>query len=379
MVVGIKDGIKLVGISIIAFCAVLVCTLFLNYYVDLLRIKGQVLGQATFFYDAQVMTAKVICLVSGGCLFITSCVMLVFYIKHYIDTHKKELGILKALGYSPLQVAKHFWVFGISVLCGGILGFGCAFSLMPNFYDAQNKDRILSELTINFHPALFLYLVVLPTFAFFVLAVFYACIKLKMPALLLLKENMNTRYKICKCNEENEGLFLSDLKKNTLKTKKIQVFFIIFSSFCFAAMTQMSASMKDLSSFMIGVMIMIIGLVLACTTLFIAITTVIKGNMKTIAIMQVFGYFEKECSRAILGGYRLFSYIGFAIGTVYQYLLLKIMVNVVFANVDGVPEYNFDFLSMFISLSVFIIFYEGIILLYSKQIKNISIKKIMLE
>ena len=59
------------------------------------------------FYNAQVSTAKVVCLVSGGCLLITSVVMLMFYIKHYIDTHKKELGILKALGYSNEKVMEH--------------------------------------------------------------------------------------------------------------------------------------------------------------------------------------------------------------------------------------------------------------------------------
>lgn len=75
--------------------------------------------------------------------------------------------------------------------------------------------------------------------------------------------------------------------------------------------------MKDLSSFMIGAMIMLIGLFLSFTTLFLAITTVINGNTKTIAMMRVFGYSQKECSRALLGGYRPLSYIGFAIGTVY--------------------------------------------------------------
>ena len=35
MIIGIKDEIKLIGISIIACCAVFVCTLFLNYNIDL--------------------------------------------------------------------------------------------------------------------------------------------------------------------------------------------------------------------------------------------------------------------------------------------------------------------------------------------------------
>ena len=141
----------------------------------------------------------------------------------------------------------------------------------------------------------------------------------------------------------------------------------------------MSASMKDLSSFMMGAMIMLIGLVLSFTTLFLAITTVINGNTKTIAMMRVFGYSQKECCRALLGGYRPLSYIGFAIGTVYQYALLRIMVDIVFKDFEGIPEYKFDFPVMFLSLAAFILIYETLMRIYSGKIKDISIKEIMLE
>ena len=144
-------------------------------------------------------------------------------------------------------------------------------------------------------------------------------------------------------------------------------------------MTQMSFSMKDLSSEMMGAMMLIIGLVLAFTTLFLAITTVINGNIKTIAMMRVFGYSQKDCCRSILGGYRLMSYIGFAIGTVYQYVLLRIMVDIVFKDIEGVPIYKFDFPVMLISLVVFIMIYEILMLVYSEKIKKISIKEIMIE
>ncbi len=76
--------------------------------------------------------------------------MLLFYIKHYIDTHKKELGILKALGYSNLKIAKDFWVFGISIFTGTAIGYAGAFLIMPWFYALQNKDKMLPEITINF-------------------------------------------------------------------------------------------------------------------------------------------------------------------------------------------------------------------------------------
>ena len=105
--------------------------------------------------------------------------------------------------------------------------------------------------------------------------------------------------------DHKEFSFLTELKKNTLRSKKTLAFFILFASFCFSAMTQMSFGMKDLTSTMMSVMVLVIGLVLACTTLFLAITTVINGNTKTIAMMRTFGYSQKDCCQSLLGGYRL--------------------------------------------------------------------------
>lgn len=73
------------------------------------------------------------------------------------------------------------------------------------------------------------------------------------------------------------------------------------------------------------------------------------------------------------------SYIGFIIGTAYQYALLRIMVDIVFKDIEGVPIYKFDFPVMFISLLVFTIIYEIVMYGYSEKIKKISVKEIMLE
>lgn len=382
MLVGIKDAAKLVGILIITCCAVMVCTMFLNYYMDVTGIEEEIVSeQEMVFYRAQVATAKVVCGVSGGCLLITSVVMLLFYIKHYIDVHKKELGILKALGQSDIQVAGNFWVFGISVFLGAALGFAGGFLLMPLFYEVQNKDKILPDISVHFHPVLLLLLVMVPAVAFAVLAVFYAWCKLKMPVIDLLKDRLSRPSGKKRRREDpgGDGPFLEDLKRNTLKGKKALVFFMVFASFCFSSMTQMSFSMKDLASVMMGVMILVIGIVLACTTLLLAITTVIRGNTKTIAMMRVFGYSQRECCRAILGGYRPASYIGFALGTIYQYALLRIMVDIVFRDFEGVPAYGFDLPVMFLSLAAFVGFYEIVMYVFSERIKRISVKEIMLE
>lgn len=362
MVVGMKDAAKLIGITIISACAVIVCTLFFNFYMDITLIKDEIVSeQIMVFYRAQVSTAKVVCLVSGGCLLVTSVVMLLFYIKHYIDTHKKQLGILKALGYSNMKIARHFWVFGISILMGTVVGFGGAFILMPPFYELQNEEKILPYIVMHFHPSVLLYFVILPTVAFSLLAVLYACRKLKMSMLALLKEN-------------DMGV-----PKKVTRSKKTLAFFIIFAAFCYSAMTQMSFSMKDLSSAMMGLMMLIIGIILACVTLFLAITTVIRGNTKTIAMMRAFGYSQKECCKALLGGYRFLSYIGFALGTVYQYALLRIMVDIVFKDFEGVPAYEFDFPMMFLSLFSFVLVYEVVMHRYTEKIRKISVREIMSE
>lgn len=382
MVVGIKDVAKLVGIAITACCAVLVCTLFLNFYFDLRPMKNLLTSATqTFYYQAQVSTAKITCYISGGCLLGTTVIMLLFYVKHYIDTHKKELGILKALGHSNLKIAKNFWVFGITVFIGAAIGFCGAFFIMPTFYSLQNKDHILPEITLHFHPALLLYLVLLPAAAFAALAVVYACFKLKKPVLWLLQDKPQTclHFKQQKRKTDKKRPFIEDLKRTTLQTKKSLIFFVIFASFCFASMTQMSASMKDLASAMMGIMILLIGIVLACTTLFLAISTVIKGNEKTITVMRVFGYSQKQCCQTLLGGYRPLSYLGFAFGTVYQYLLLKIMVSVVFKDVEALPAYRFDFPAMLISLTFFILLYEAVMHYYMQKINKLSVKEIMTE
>ncbi len=385
VVVGIKDAAKLTGIFIIVCCAVLVCTLFLNFNIDIAGIRDEITSQQVMlFYEAQVSTAKVVSSLCGGCLLITSVIMLIFYIKHYVDTHKKELGILKAIGYSGGKIAVNFWVFGSSVFLGALAGFAGAWMMMSAFYEVQNEDKILPAMSPHFHPILFLSLVILPAVLFGIISIFYSFLKLKAPVLRLLKESWQIptgKEKHREKREEKGGErpFLDELKRSTLRDKKTLVFFIIFASFCFASMTQMSFSMDELASAMMGIMIMLIGIVLACTTLFLAITTVINGNKKTIAMMRVFGYSQKQCCQALLGGYRPMGYIGFAIGTIYQYVILKVAVYVIFKDIEGMPEYGFDFKAMLIALAAFLVIYETVMYLYSEKLKKISIKEVMLE
>lgn len=377
MIIGFKDVAKLFGISIVACCAVFVCTLFLSYNIDIAAIKNEITTEEGLLtYNAQVTMGKVIAAVSGGCLVATSVVMLVFYVKNYVETRGKELGVLKALGYSDIKIAKHFSVFGLSVFIGCLAGFIAGYLYLPAFYEKQAAN--LQSLEPVFHPLLAFALIGAPTIVFAAISVLFAYLKLKTPALDLLREKQNYKVKIGKDGKE-DAPFLKNLSGVTLKSRKALVFFVAFSAFCFSAMVQMSLSMKDLASETFALMILSIGLILAFVTLFLSLSSVVKGNAKTIAMMRVFGYDDNICGHYILGAYRPISYIGFALGTAYQYGLVKIMVSVIFAEIGSVPEYNFNFKMFIVTLVLFVIVYEFVMHMYSRSIGRLSIKSVMSE
>ena len=194
MVIRLKDTVKLFGISIIVCCAVFVCMLFLSYNIDLAAIKDEIVIEAGMvMYNAQVLMGRVIAGVSGGCLIATSVVMLLFYVKNYIGTHGKELGILKALGYSEVKIAKHFWIFGLPVFVGCAVGCAIGSLYLPTFYRKQAPD--LPSLVPEFHPLLVFALVGAPAVAFAVLSVLFASRKLKSPVLDLLREKQDVNVK----------------------------------------------------------------------------------------------------------------------------------------------------------------------------------------
>lgn len=380
MLIGMKDTAKLVGIMIVTCCAVFVCALFLNFNIDIRALKGEITSEAAIaMYNAVVSMGLAVAGITGGCLVATTVIMLVFYIKNYIDTHGKELGILKALGHSRLSIAKHFWVFGFSVFIGCAIGYMIAFLYLPTFYEIQNADGLFPALDAHFNVGLASALILVPTVIFSLIAILYAYVKMRKPTIELLKEKHDKKVKISKKEPKKvkDVPFLRDLAFSTLKSKKSLIFFVIFSSFCFAAMVQMSFSMKQIASEAFSVMILTIGLILAFVTLIMSLSSVANGNAKTIAMMSVMGYNRSVSSMVILGVYRPLTYIGFIIGTIYQYVLLKLILGL-FNDIE-MPEYKFDFKALAITLAVFIVAYELIMYLYTLKIKRVPVKSVMVD
>ena len=375
MVINFKSLLKLSCIFIVACCAAFVCTLFLSYNADLEAIAENITsGEALILLGAQRSMGKVTVAVTGGCLGATSAVMLLFYVKNYIDAHSRELGILKALGYSDISLARKFAIFGLSMFLGCAAGYAAGFLYLPRFYAVQNADGMFPEMSPTFHPEILFALVIAPSAVFSVLAVLFALIRLRAPALDLMYCRRNIKVKQRAYNEKLS--FLKALKRDTLKAHKLLAFFVAFSAFCFSAMVQMSFSMNELASNTFAAMILSIGLILAYTSLLMSLSSAVKSNAETIALMHALGYSSAQCRRAVLGAYRPLAYIGFAIGTAYQYGLLKLVVTMIFSDVADMPEYNFSLRALLIALAAFIVSYEAIMFLYSFRLKKLTLKMV---
>ncbi len=377
MIVSVKSGIKLIGISIVTCCAVFVCTFFTNYYMDVRMLTPDAVGGVKELFDAQIVTAKFTSIITGSVLGLLTAGMLAFYIKLFIDSESKRLGMLKAMGYSSVALALRFWVFGLSVLIGAAIGYGAGFAVMPYIYKEMTINGMPTA-QISFHAELLVALVVAPSIVFGALACAFAAIALRKNPVALLRGERRRKLK-AKSGKITDKPFLFEMCGATLRGKKSAVFFVTFACFCFSAMIQMGASMFDYSGVAMSVMILSIGSVLAVVALIMAVTTVVNSNKRNIAVMKAFGYSKTECSAALLAGYVPFALIGFAVGTVYQYVLMNVMINVVFKGAPDMPEYGFDVSVFFIALAAFVVCYLTAMLFYSYRISKISVKYAMSE
>lgn len=378
----IKDLYRLVVVSVISFCAVFVTNLFLNFYLDIsLLDQTNWLPEIQAAYDAQVAISWLIASISGAVLSLTSMLLLFFYIRQFIDQHKPELGILKAMGYKNWEITRKFWIFSLPVGLGTGTGYFSSFVMMPHFYQLRNQSGVLPEITIRQHWSLFLFLVVLPTLAFSGLAILYATYYLRLPALDLLKR-VSSSQKLPKRKAtkkiRKDRPFLKDLSASLLWSRKLLIFFVIFGSMCFSAMIQLSFGMKELTDETIQSMMMSIGTVLSVAILYLSLGVLLQENQETLAIMKVFGYNRNECHKSLFAPYRFLAFLGFVLGTGYQYGIMQLLLRLMEKSIAQKVDYDFDFGVCLMTLLVFVLVYESLIYLSSRRIDQLTIKQVML-
>lgn len=382
----IKDLFKLIVISIISFCAVFVSNLFLNFYLDLGQLD--LVGYPSIvqtYYDAQVSISWLVSSISGAVLSLTSALLLFFYIGQFIDRHKEEMGILKALGYKNIEIARKFWIFSLPVGLGTAGGYFSSFLMMPHFYRLRNNGGVLPKIIIEQHWILFFYLVLLPVLIFSGLAICYAAYCLRSSALNLLRRSPESKRRKKKEKRANrkakmiskERPFLKDLSYSLLWSRKVLILFVIFGAMCFSAMIQLSFSMRDLMDETLQFMMMGIGIVLSLSILYLSLSILLQENQETLALMKVFGYSRKECRRSLFLPYTLLAFLGFVLGSAYQYGLMQLLMKMIEKTLPTGFEYSFDWVLVAYSFLGFLVVYQGIIYLVTRRMDRLNLKKMM--
>ena len=212
-----------------------------------------------------------------------------------------------------------------------------------------------------------------------VLAIGYARRQLQTPALRLLKKSPTPiKVKRKKSAPKKEKSFLKELSSSLIWGRKSILFFVVFGSMCFAAMVQLSFGLRDYTDDIIQTMMIMIGLILSFSILFLSLGIVVSESRETLALMKAFGYTDRECQSHILAPYRFWAYLGFALGTVYQYGIMEILIGVIKDTVPEKIEHHFDGNVCFWTLISFAVVYESLFYLSNRKLQKQTIKEVLL-
>lgn len=375
----IKQNIKLIGVIILCFCAIFICTAFMNYAIDLNAIDSSELDEmAKIIFDGQKVMSSVIVACAGGVMGAIAFIVLLFTIGRLINENQPSMGVLKALGHSEHKIALNFLKFGLSVFVGCALGFAGGYAFSPFMYSIFNNGE-LPNVALKFHLSVLVFLVLLPSVVFTAVAYLYALIKLKKPPLEMIYEVKKAKIGRLSAKLQSkvkQKPFLKDFKRSILLNNLTLIFFVGIAGFGFSAQIQIAFLMQKVNmDATFSAINLVIGAAMGLVTLILALSYVLNSNKKYVAMLKAYGYSDAECGGALFGGYRIVSYIGFAIGTVYQYFFMKLMVSL-FAGAYDV-ELNFNVIGFFITVGAYLICYEVILLFYKRRISNIPLKEIM--
>ena len=138
---------------------------------------------------------------------------------------------------------------------------------------------------------------------------------------------------------------------------------------------QLSFGLRDYTDDIIQTMMIMIGLILSFSILFLSLGIVVSESRETLALMKAFGYTDRECQSHILAPYRFWAYLGFALGTAYQYGIMEILIGVIKDTVPEKIEHNFDWNVCLWTLLGFAVVYESLFYLSNRKLQKQPSKK----
>lgn len=372
--IGIKNILKSFGSTIVVFCAAFITYLFQSFRLDLNKLNVNDLSELQkSLYNAQITQSNIMLAITGGVLGSFAVITLFFSISRYIKENQANMGILKAMGYERKKIAIAFTKFAINALLASLLAILIGALLQSTFYKEMSNNQILLNISMSFHPILSLIILILPALVFTGFAYLIAYLKLSRKPLDMIKGSKNKKAKMIK----EKKTFLKTLKSTVFKNHISLVIFVGFASLCFGASVQMSFSLDqlDTSPFFFWMML-IIGILLGVTILYLAFSFTYSENKEYVSLMKGYGYSDVEIIKVLYGGYIYVTVIGFAVGTVYQYGLFQLLLNV-FAETTDI-SFSFSFAGLGYTLLIFVPTYLLINVYFYYKLQRLSIKDALL-
>lgn len=375
--VSLKSTLRLYAVSLLSFGAVTVATVFLNYYFDLSALAVPQKASLYALREAQLTMCKVVVACAGGILGLITAIVLLFAMAHEIERNRARLGLLKALGYSSWEIARSFFRYGAPALLGAVAGYAAGMLLAVPTYASMSEFEALTP-QVHFHALVPLTFVFLLPAVMGLLSVAFAARKLKKPALALLRERGRGGVRRSIRTEQSDAPFLTQLRRTLRRNHPMPLLFVILASWGFSAMVQMAFTMLSVEMSAIAPVIAApIGLMMGVVMMVLSADFILRANRPYLSLMKAYGYTERACYRAVLGGYRPAAWFGFALGTLYQFFLMRGVVALFAGSYD--VEVRFQWQGLGWAALLFIALYESIQYVYRRKIAALPLRQVMEE
>lgn len=180
-------------------------------------------------------------------VFAVSLLLMIAFILIMVSTRKQvdhdivNIGVLKAMGYSSLEIVrKYFMTFFIVLIPAGI-GYLVGYLLSAYYYEMMFHSLLLPSHEHGIRPMLLLLFVLLPSICAGLFAAATCFLKIRKPALQLMKGQVKTKIskRIVKANVRiKENNFLSGLKRIVVRSSISTLFFVGFGGFALGVQSQ---------------------------------------------------------------------------------------------------------------------------------------------
>ena len=183
-------------------------------------------------------------------LFSIVALLLIMTIFNSINTEAPRLGVMKALGFSNFEISRKYFLFFFMIFLPCAIGYGLGFWLLPYFSSIMLSDMALPVSRANINYIIAAILVFVPAAVFSVLAYLVSILKVRKPALELIRSGGKKRenWIVRRINKGiTTGNYLTGIRKTVLYSRLFVLFFVIFGGFALGVQIQFAFTMYNMT------------------------------------------------------------------------------------------------------------------------------------